>query len=102
MVIGRNLLSIRELERLAHEEGEEFDPAGATSPDLAAAPYSHADEAFAALAETISQHDKDRRRAEAEDGPSDGSPVASKQPRTGKSWPIGASDVVEPVYRTQV
>ena len=102
MIIGRNLLSIRELERLAHEEGEEFDPAEATSPGLAMAPYSHADEAFAALAETISQHEKDERRAKAEGGPSDGGQVDSKQPRTDKSWPIGASDVVEPVYQTQV
>ena len=61
MVIGRNLLSIRELERLAYEEGDEFDPAEATSPGLAMESYSHTDEALAALAETVKELEKDKR-----------------------------------------
>ena len=102
MVIGRKLLSIRELERLAYEEGDEFDPAEATSPGLAVESYSHTDEALAALAETVKELERDKRWPRAKKDSSDGGHVDSKGPRTDKSWPIGASDVVDPVYRTQV
>jgi hypothetical protein len=107
MVIGGQLLPVNELAHIAYEEGTEFDPAEATSaslvvrreatpPGLAMNLYPHANKAPADRSEAISDSEEEFPTEAGDDDEAE-----PEVPRSEKSWDIGISDIVEPLFQTQ-
>jgi len=99
MTIGRNLLPVAQLAAMVEEDGREFDQVDMLTPDMARGYHPRQDLWPAYLIDPLGELEAELIGAPAPAGARH--ERVPERPAVSKRWPIEASDLVDPPWRTR-